>query len=87
MAVGADISSLLDWNEKDLSSVIKRYSYFIGLLDGFTDHGGGEGYIYTWFTSAFYKNLKSYIGNMESMNIRDAYIAIFYNDLIYAVVL
>ena len=40
MAVGADISSLLDWNEKDLFSVIKRYSYFIGLLDGFTDHGG-----------------------------------------------
>jgi leucyl-tRNA synthetase len=79
MAVGADISSLLDWNEKDLSSVIKRYSYFIGLLDGFTDHGGGEGYIYTWFRSAFYKNLKSYIGSMESMNIRDAYIAIFYN--------
>jgi leucyl-tRNA synthetase len=79
MAAGADISSLLDWNEKDLSSVIKRYSYFINILDNFSDAGPGDGYIYSWFTSAFYKNLKTYLAYMESMNVRDAYIAIFYN--------
>jgi leucyl-tRNA synthetase len=78
MATGADISSLLDWNEKDLSSVIKRYYYFTGLLDQFSADSG-EGYIYTWFKSAFYQNLKNYFAGMESMNIRDAYISIFYN--------
>lgn len=79
MAVGADISSLLDWNEKDISSVMKRYSYFIELLDGYSNNGAGEGYIYNWFKSSFYKNLKNYLSYMESMNIRDANIAIFYN--------
>ncbi len=79
MAAGADISSLLDWNEKDISSVIKRYSYFIGILDGYSGIRPGKGYIYDWFESAFYKNLKNYLGYMESMNIRDACIAIFYN--------
>jgi len=79
MAAGADISSLLDWNEKDISSVIKRYSYFIGLLDGYSGDNPGDGYIYDWFRSSFYKNLKNYLGYMESMNIRDACISIFYN--------
>ncbi len=79
MAAGADISSLLDWNEKDLSSVMKRYSYFTDILDGYSPGNDGDNYIYTWFKSSFYRNLKTYIADMESMNIRDSYIAIFYN--------
>ena len=79
MAAGADISSLLDWNEKDLSSVIKRYSYFTDILDAYSPGDDEDNYIYSWFKSAFYRNLKTYIADMESMNIRDSYIAIFYN--------
>ena len=79
MAAGADISSLLDWNEKDLSSVIKRYSYFTDILDAYSPEDDEGNYIYSWFKSAFYRNLKTYIADMESMNIRDSYIAIFYN--------
>ncbi|WMT51156.1 MAG: leucine--tRNA ligase [Ferroplasma sp.] len=79
MAAGADISSLLDWNEKDLSSVIKRYSYFTDILDAYSPGDDDGNYIYSWFKSAFYRNLKTYIADMESMNIRDSYIAIFYN--------
>ena len=79
MAAGADISSLLDWNEKDLSSVIKRYSYFTDILDAYSPGDDEGNYIYSWFKSAFYRNLKTYIADMESMNIRDSYIAIFYN--------
>ncbi len=79
MAAGADISSLLDWNEKDLSSVIKRYSYFTDILDAYSPGDDDSNYIYSWFKSAFYRNLKTYIADMESMNIRDSYIAIFYN--------
>ena len=79
MAAGADISSLLDWNEKDLSSVIKRYSYFTDILNAYSPGDDDSNYIYSWFKSAFYRNLKTYIADMESMNIRDSYIAIFYN--------
>ncbi len=79
MAAGADISSLLDWNEKDLSSVIKRYSYFTDILENYSSKNDDNNYIYSWFKSSFYRNLKTYIADMESMNIRDSYIAIFYN--------
>ncbi len=79
IAVGADISSLLDWNEKDLSSVKKRYLYFIEMLDNYSETEEINSYIYKWFYSSFYLNLKNYISMMESMNIRDAYISIFYN--------
>ena len=79
MAAGADILSLLDWNEKDLSSVIKRYSYFTDILENYSSKNAEDNYIYLWFKSSFYRNLKTYIADMESMNIRDSYIAIFYN--------
>ncbi|MEM0139221.1 MAG: leucine--tRNA ligase [Ferroplasma sp.] len=79
IAVGADISSLLDWNEKDLLSVKKRYTYFTELMDSYTEKESPGTYIYKWFYSSFYLNLKNYLSFMESMDIRDAYISIFYN--------
>ncbi len=81
IAVGADISSLLDWNEKDLTSIIKKQSMFLSIFENYSDNSDDNNYIYKWFYSSFYKNLKDYFTNMESMDIRDAYISIFYNVL------
>ncbi len=81
IAVGADVSSLLDWNEKDIASVSKRYDYFINILKDYKDSEENEDYIYEWFVSSFYNHLKEYLINMESMKIRDAYISIFYSVL------
>ncbi|AAT43776.1 leucine--tRNA ligase [Picrophilus oshimae] len=80
VAVGADISSLLDWNEKDLSAVIKRYESFIDIMNKF-EFKNGDGFIYKWFLSRFYSNLNDYFNLMSSYKIRDAYISIFYNVL------
>lgn len=82
IAVGADISSLLDWNEHDLASIIKKYTLFLNIFENYKDNNeDNNNYIYKWFYSSFYKNLKDYFINMESMDIRDAYISIFYNVL------
>ncbi len=80
VAVGADISSLLDWNEKDLSAVIKRYESFIDIMNNF-EFKNDDGFIYKWFASRFYSNLNDYFNLMASYKIRDAYISIFYNVL------
>ncbi|WP_084272913.1 leucine--tRNA ligase [Picrophilus oshimae] len=80
VAVGADISSLLDWNEKDLSAVIKRYESFIDIMNKF-EFKNDDGFIYKWFLSRFYSNLNDYFNLMSSYKIRDAYISIFYNVL------
>ncbi len=82
IAVGADISSLLDWNERDLASIIKKQSSFLNTFENYSDSNEDiNNSIYKWFYSSFYKNLKDYFRYMESMNIRDAYISIFYNVL------
>ncbi len=82
IAVGADVSSLLDWNEKDIASVSKRYDYFINILKDYNRDAEESGdYIYKWFVSSFYSHLKDYLSNMEAMKIRDAYISIFYSVL------
>jgi len=84
IAVGADVSSMLDWNEKDLSSVYKRYENFLNLFEKYTNPEDSDDYIYRWFYSSFYLHVKEFLEYMESMKIRDAYISVFYsvmNDL------
>lgn len=84
IAILADLSSQLDWNEKDLEALIKKYDSFIELLENLERSDEGMSRIENWFTSKFYKRLDSFIRDMDSYSVRSAYVSIFYetmNDL------
>lgn len=84
VAVGADFSSTLDWNEADVNALRKRYDNFIHTLDAFSRVEGDPNSAEKWFLSSFYIHLKNYVESMEKYNIRSAFVNIFYevmNDL------
>jgi len=84
VAVGADFSSTLDWNEADVNALRKRYDSFVQILDNYKPMEGEMNGAEKWFVSSFYLHLKSFIENMEKYNIRSAFVSIFYevlNDL------
>ncbi len=87
VAVSADISSVLDWNETEIAAVRRKYDAFVDSL------GSTENYpqstnkqVEEWFNSKFNQHLKDYFQKMDLFDIRGAYIAVFYevlNDLKY----
>jgi len=87
VAVSADIGSTMDWNENDLSSVIRKYENFVEIMENFR-YAKPEGTRpERWFEARFKKNLSIFMDSMESYNLRNAAITMFYdvmNDLKYA---
>ncbi|QRF74574.1 Leucine--tRNA ligase [Thermoplasmatales archaeon] len=84
VAVGADFSSTLDWNEADVNALRKKYENFVQMLDSFSPVQNEMNSAEKWFISSFYVHLKDYMKNMEKYNIRSAFVSIFYevmNDL------
>jgi leucyl-tRNA synthetase len=87
VAVSADIGSTLDWNENDLSSVIRKFENFTEIMENFQSASPGGTRPERWFEARFRKNLSSFLDSMESYNLRNAAISMFYdvmNDLKYA---
>ncbi|MGC8515081.1 MAG: leucine--tRNA ligase [Thermoplasmata archaeon] len=86
VAVGADISTDLDWNEDDVGVHSKKIDQFVQLMESFSPAKGDLNYIEEWFISSFYSRLKLFTGEMDQYGIRHAYISIFHevmNDLKY----
>lgn len=87
VAVNADISSTLDWNENEINAVRKKYESFLSLIDGWgQSHEFVSTQIENWFESRFNQHLKDYFQKMDSYDLRGAFISIFYeviNDLRY----
>lgn len=84
IAILADMTSQLDWNEKDLEALINKYQSFLDMLDGFRKTEGGENQAERWFISRFYQRLQRFIRDMDEYSIRSGYVSIFYeamNDL------
>ncbi len=87
VAVNADMSSTLDWNESEINAVRKRYETFLELMG---QAGRQDRFVPTqvekWFLSRFNQHMKEYIERMEGNDLRGAIISIFYeviNDLRY----
>ena len=84
-AINSDTTSVLDWNEGDLSLVRKKYDAFVSIMDSYRDHGVKElQNIEKWFLVSFNDHVRDYFRKMDQFNIRGAYISIFYevlNDL------
>ncbi|WP_241760322.1 leucine--tRNA ligase [Thermoplasma volcanium] len=88
VAVQADVSSTMDWNENDLSNIVRRFNEFKTIMDSFKPDTSELNFEETWFVSRFAERLKQFMDQMDGFQIRDAYINIFYgtlNDLKYAV--
>lgn len=86
VAVGADISTDLDWNEDDVGVHSRKIDQFMQLMESFTTVQGDMDYIEEWFVSSFFSRLKLFISEMDQYSIRHAYISIFHevmNDLKY----
>ncbi len=81
VAVQADISSAMDWNEGDLSSVVKRFNEFKEIMFAHKRTEGEMSFIDAWFIARFAVRLKRYMSAMDHFVIRDAYIDIFYGVL------
>lgn len=86
MAVSADTSSVVDWNETDLASVRKKYDQFVNLVEEF--HHPPEkrkgSFAQDWFEASFRQRLSSFKENMEKMRVRDGVVSVFFdvmNDL------
>lgn len=87
VAVSADIGSTLDWNEEDLSAVIRKYENFLEIMENFQHADPAGTGPEKWFEARFRKNLSAFMDSMESYNLRNAAITMFYdvmNDLKYA---
>ncbi|GGM78389.1 leucine--tRNA ligase [Thermogymnomonas acidicola] len=80
VAVNADISTNLDWNETDVSALRKKYEMFVDLMENFRPTEGEED-IDRWFVSRFYMHMRAFIDSMEQYSIRNAYVQIFYEVL------
>jgi leucyl-tRNA synthetase len=86
VAVGADISTDLDWNEDDVGVHSRKIDQFIQLMEAFNPTKPDNNYIEEWFVSSFFSRLRSFIDEMDQYGIRHAYISIFHevmNDLKY----
>lgn len=87
VAVNADISSILDWNESEIAAVRKKYESFVDAVNTSSQNGNrGNRQVENWFRSKFNQHLKEYFEKMAQFDIRGAYISVFYevlNDLKY----
>lgn len=87
VAVSADISSVLDWNETEIAAVRRKYESFVEYFTGNEGRAGtGNRQSEDWFMSKFNLHLKEYFTKMDAFDIRGAYISVFYevlNDLRY----
>ena len=86
MAVSADTSSVVDWNETDLASVRKKYDQFVNLVEEFhhPPEKRKESFAQDWFEASFRQRLSSFKENMEKMRVRDGVVSVFFdvmNDL------
>ncbi len=81
VAVQADISSAMDWNEDDLSSVVKRFNEFKEIMSAHKKSEEEINFIDAWFIARFAVRLRRYMSAMDHFVIRDAYIDIFYGVL------
>lgn len=84
-AINSETTSVLDWNETDITTVRKKYDSFVSLVESFKDPGVTEmGTVERWFVVSFYNHAGDYIRKMDRYDIRGAYISVFYevlNDL------
>ena len=87
VAVSADISSVLDWNETEIAAVRKKYDSFLEAIINTRDsEKTGNLQVEKWFSSKFNMHLRDYFEKMDQFDIRGAYISMFYevlNDLKY----
>lgn len=87
VAVNADISSILDWNETEVFTVKKKYESFVEAVNTpLSTEKAGNRQVERWFKSKFNLHLKDYFTKMDNFDIRGAYISMFYevlNDLKY----
>ncbi len=86
VAVGADTSSELDWNEEFVTLQKKKIEQFTELMESFTEEKRPLSYIERWLVSSFYQRLERFLKDMDIYNIRQGYISIlheFMNDLKY----
>ena len=85
-AVGADISSELDWNESDVSATTKKLDQFKDLMGRYSEEDAELTYIEKWFVASFFSRYRSYSEWMDRYSLRQAYVSIFHevlNDLRY----
>lgn len=87
VAVNADISSILDWNESEIAAVRRKYESFVEAVNTVEESGkSGNRQVEKWFRSKFNLHLKEYFDRMDQFDIRGSYISVFYevlNDLKY----
>lgn len=82
VAVTSDPTSVVDWNEEDVSVVGSRFSELKNLITEVVHSGiQNQSGISDWFCQSFYLHLKKYRESMEAMNIRLGFIEIFYGVL------
>lgn len=87
VAVSADISSALDWNETEIAAVRKKYESFVEYFNK-SEAGleSSNSQVEDWFISKFNLHLREYFTKMDAFDIRGAYVSVFYevlNDLKY----
>lgn len=87
VAVSADISSVLDWNEPEIAAVKRKYDAFVEALENANSSSAtSNSQVESWFKSKFNQHLKDYFSLLDQFDIRGAFIAVFYevlNDLKY----
>lgn len=87
VAVNADISSVLDWNETEIAAVRRKYDAFVDYFGrDYPECGSSNTQAEEWFMAKFNLHLEEFFSRMDSFDIRGAYISVFYevlNDLRY----
>lgn len=85
VAVNSDISSSLDWNERDIAIIRGKYEEILNILErSLSQNEYGDTISQELFRARFRKHMASYNEKMEKLAIRDAYVEIIYevlNDL------
>ncbi len=87
VSLNADIASVLDWNETEVTATRKKYEAFVEALKGSENAGHSSNrQVEQWFRSKFNQHLSDYFTRMDQFDIRGANIGVFYevlNDLKY----
>ena len=85
VAVNSDVSSTLDWNEKDISIIKNKFRELYAVLESASKNKEtGRGVAYDLFFAKFSFHMKNFVEKMEKMLVRDAYVEVIYeilNDL------
>ncbi len=89
-AVAADLDTVMDWKESELSSLRKRFEKFVSMLEESVNSEGIEedqmNHYDRWLLSRFYRRYRDSIEMMRSLKIRDAMLNMifhFSNDIRY----